>query len=70
MKIEIIFPYHSLKSFNLQEITNSFFTFMLYMEAMSLGITITGVPPYFAMENAENHKVIFYFTLFGRRNVE
>lgn len=26
---------------------------------MLLGIIITGMPPYFAMDNAENHKVSF-----------
>ncbi|XP_066469630.1 cholesterol transporter ABCA5-like [Tiliqua scincoides] len=46
-----------------QEITDSVFTLMLYVEAMSLGITVTGIPPYFAMENAENHKIKAYTQL-------
>lgn len=47
----------TLKSAILQEITDTFFTLELYFKAVLLGIIVTGMPPYFAMENAENHKV-------------
>ncbi|KAL7989592.1 hypothetical protein Chor_012258 [Crotalus horridus] len=39
-----------------QEITDTVFTFVLYFEAVLLGVLVTGMPSYFAMENAENHK--------------
>lgn len=41
----------------LQEFTDTFSTVVLYFGAVLLGIIVTGMPPYFAMDNAENHKV-------------
>ncbi|XP_038613025.1 ATP-binding cassette sub-family A member 5 [Tachyglossus aculeatus] len=40
-----------------QEITDTVFKIELYFEAALLGIIVTAMPPYFAMENAENHKI-------------
>ncbi|KFO26306.1 ATP-binding cassette sub-family A member 5 [Fukomys damarensis] len=39
-----------------QEITDIVFKVELYFQAALLGIIVTAMPPYFAMENAENHK--------------
>ncbi|KAK2111962.1 ATP-binding cassette sub- A member 5 [Saguinus oedipus] len=39
-----------------QEITDIVFKIELYFQAALLGIIVTAMPPYFAMENAENHK--------------
>uniref|UniRef100_A0A670I6R1 Cholesterol transporter ABCA5 n=1 Tax=Podarcis muralis TaxID=64176 RepID=A0A670I6R1_PODMU len=39
------------------------FTLVLYFEAVLLGVIVTGMPPYFAMENAENHKIKVYTQL-------
>lgn len=44
--------------FVFQEITDIVFKVELYFQAALLGIIVTAMPPYFAMENAENHKVI------------
>lgn len=41
-----------------QEITDIVFKVELYFQAALLGIIVTAMPPYFAMENAENHKVM------------
>lgn len=41
-----------------QEITDIVFKIELYFQAALLGIIVTAMPPYFAMENAENHKVM------------
>ena len=41
-----------------QEITDIVFRIELYFQAALLGIIVTAMPPYFAMENAENHKVM------------
>nr|XP_048302071.1 cholesterol transporter ABCA5 isoform X2 [Myodes glareolus] len=46
----------------IQEITDIVFKVELYFQAALLGIIVTAMPPYFAMENAENHKV---FCLIG-----
>ncbi|XP_062976125.1 cholesterol transporter ABCA5 [Elgaria multicarinata webbii] len=46
-----------------QEITDTVFTLVLYFEAVILGVIVTGMPPYFAMENAENHKIKAYTQL-------
>uniref|UniRef100_A0A6J0THA1 Cholesterol transporter ABCA5 isoform X1 n=2 Tax=Pogona vitticeps TaxID=103695 RepID=A0A6J0THA1_9SAUR len=46
-----------------QEITDTVFTLVLYFEALLLGVIVTGMPPYFAMENAENHKIKAYTQL-------
>ncbi|XP_048344338.1 cholesterol transporter ABCA5 isoform X1 [Sphaerodactylus townsendi] len=46
-----------------QEFTDTFSTVVLYFGAVLLGIIITGMPPYFAMENAENHKIKAYTQL-------
>jgi hypothetical protein len=43
--------------FVFQEITDIVFKIELYFQAALLGIIVTAMPPYFAMENAENHKV-------------
>ena len=41
-----------------QEITDIVFKIELYFQAALLGVIVTAMPPYFAMENAENHKVM------------
>ncbi|XP_034268593.1 cholesterol transporter ABCA5-like isoform X1 [Pantherophis guttatus] len=46
-----------------QEITDTVFTIVLYFEAVLLGVLVTGMPSYFAMENAENHKTRAYTQL-------
>uniref|UniRef100_A0A2D4LJI6 Cholesterol transporter ABCA5 n=3 Tax=Micrurus TaxID=8634 RepID=A0A2D4LJI6_9SAUR len=46
-----------------QEITDIVFTLVLYFEAVLLGVLVTGMPSYFAMENAENHKTRAYTQL-------
>ncbi|KAH0629331.1 hypothetical protein JD844_011316 [Phrynosoma platyrhinos] len=46
-----------------QEITDIVSTLVLYIEALLLGVIVTGMPPYFAMENAENHKIKAYTQL-------
>ncbi|XP_045155423.1 cholesterol transporter ABCA5 [Echinops telfairi] len=46
-----------------QEITDIVFKVELYFQAALLGIIVTATPPYFAMENAENHKVKAYTQL-------
>lgn len=40
-----------------QNLPETIFRLEIYFEAVLLGIIITGMPPYFAMDNAENHKV-------------
>lgn len=40
-----------------QDLPDTIFRLEIYFEAVLLGIIITGMPPYFAMDNAENHKV-------------
>lgn len=40
-----------------QNLPDTIFRLEIYFEAVLLGIIITGMPPYFAMDNAENHKV-------------
>ncbi|XP_051851181.1 cholesterol transporter ABCA5 [Antechinus flavipes] len=46
-----------------QEITDIVFRIELYFQAALLGIIVTAMPPYFAMENAENHKIKSYTQL-------
>ncbi|XP_023614814.1 ATP-binding cassette sub-family A member 5 isoform X5 [Myotis lucifugus] len=46
-----------------QEITDIVFKIELYFQATLLGIIVTAMPPYFAMENAENHKIKAYTQL-------
>lgn len=46
-----------------QEITDIVFKIELYFQAALLGIIVTAMPPYFAMENAENHKVMIELKL-------
>lgn len=46
-----------------QEFTDTFSTVVLYFGAVLLGIIVTGMPPYFAMDNAENHKIKAYTQL-------
>ncbi|XP_045426721.1 cholesterol transporter ABCA5 isoform X4 [Pipistrellus kuhlii] len=46
-----------------QEITDIVFKIELYFQATLLGIIATAMPPYFAMENAENHKIRAYTQL-------
>lgn len=41
-----------------QEITDIVFKIELYFQTALLGVIVTAMPPYFAMENAENHKVM------------
>ncbi|XP_060058636.1 cholesterol transporter ABCA5 isoform X3 [Erinaceus europaeus] len=45
------------------EITDIVFKIELYFQAALLGIIVTAMPPYFAMENAENHKIKAYTQL-------
>lgn len=45
--------------FIFQNLPDTIFRLEIYFEAVLLGIIITGMPPYFAMDNAENHKVSF-----------
>lgn len=40
-----------------QDLPDTVFKLEIYFEAVLLGIIVTGMPPYFAMENAENRKV-------------
>uniref|UniRef100_A0A8D1DC90 Cholesterol transporter ABCA5 n=1 Tax=Sus scrofa TaxID=9823 RepID=A0A8D1DC90_PIG len=47
----------------IQEITDIVFRIELYFQAALLGIIVTAMPPYFAMENAENHKIKAYTQL-------
>uniref|UniRef100_A0A674JXH0 Cholesterol transporter ABCA5 n=1 Tax=Terrapene triunguis TaxID=2587831 RepID=A0A674JXH0_9SAUR len=47
----------------IQEIDDTVFRLEAFFQAMLLGIIVTGVPPYFAMENAENHKIKAYTQL-------
>ncbi|XP_069055940.1 cholesterol transporter ABCA5 isoform X1 [Pleurodeles waltl] len=46
-----------------QEITETIFKLELYFQAALLGIIVTGMPPYFAMENADCHKMKAYTQL-------
>ncbi|XP_053425645.1 cholesterol transporter ABCA5 isoform X3 [Nycticebus coucang] len=46
-----------------QEITDIVFKIELYFQTALLGIIVTAMPPYFAMENAENHKIKAYTQL-------
>ncbi|KAB1265912.1 ATP-binding cassette sub-family A member 5 [Camelus dromedarius] len=46
-----------------QEITDIVFRVELYFQAALLGVIVTAMPPYFAMENAENHKIKAYTQL-------
>ncbi|XP_023067719.1 ATP-binding cassette sub-family A member 5 isoform X2 [Piliocolobus tephrosceles] len=46
-----------------KEITDIVFKIELYFQAALLGIIVTAMPPYFAMENAENHKIKAYTQL-------
>ncbi|XP_049715382.1 cholesterol transporter ABCA5 isoform X2 [Elephas maximus indicus] len=46
-----------------QEVTDIVFKIELYFQAALLGIIVTAMPPYFAMENAENHKIKAYTQL-------
>ncbi|KAJ8787003.1 hypothetical protein J1605_023258 [Eschrichtius robustus] len=45
-----------LKNIYACEITDIVFKIELYFQAALLGVIVTAMPPYFAMENAENHK--------------
>uniref|UniRef100_A0A8C3T9R7 Cholesterol transporter ABCA5 n=1 Tax=Chelydra serpentina TaxID=8475 RepID=A0A8C3T9R7_CHESE len=47
----------------IQEIDDTGFRLEAFFQAMLLGIIVTGVAPYFAMENAENHKIKAYTQL-------
>ncbi|XP_069916492.1 cholesterol transporter ABCA5 isoform X4 [Oryctolagus cuniculus] len=46
-----------------QEITDIVFKVELYFQAALLGVIVTAMPPYFAMDNAENHKIKAYTQL-------
>lgn len=46
-----------------QEVTDIVFKVELYFQAALLGIIVTAMPPYFAMENAEIHKIKAYTQL-------
>lgn len=43
--------------FVFQDLPDTVFKLEIYFEAVLLGIIVTGMPPYFAMENAENRRV-------------
>uniref|UniRef100_A0A8C3KJ69 Cholesterol transporter ABCA5 n=1 Tax=Calidris pygmaea TaxID=425635 RepID=A0A8C3KJ69_9CHAR len=45
------------------QVSKTIFRLEIYFEAVLLGIIITGMPPYFAMDNAENHKIKAYTQL-------
>ncbi|XP_012517680.1 PREDICTED: ATP-binding cassette sub-family A member 5 [Propithecus coquereli] len=45
------------------EITDIVFKIELYFQTALLGVIVTAMPPYFAMENAENHKIKAYTQL-------
>ncbi|XP_068769447.1 cholesterol transporter ABCA5 isoform X2 [Struthio camelus] len=47
----------------IQDAPDTVFKLELYFQAVLLGIIVTGMPPYFAMENAENHKIKAYTQL-------
>ncbi|XP_019349796.1 cholesterol transporter ABCA5 [Alligator mississippiensis] len=47
----------------IQETVDAVFKLELYFEAVLLGIIVTGIPPYFAMDNAENQKIKAYTQL-------
>ncbi|NXK49651.1 ABCA5 protein, partial [Chauna torquata] len=47
----------------IQDLPDTVFKLEIYFEAVLLGIIVTGMPPYFAMENAENHKIKAYTQL-------
>uniref|UniRef100_A0A8C4VXT6 ATP binding cassette subfamily A member 5 n=1 Tax=Gopherus evgoodei TaxID=1825980 RepID=A0A8C4VXT6_9SAUR len=47
----------------IQQIDDTVFRLEDFFQVMLLGIIVTGVPPYFAMENAENHKIKAYTQL-------
>uniref|UniRef100_A0A5F9CAQ0 Cholesterol transporter ABCA5 n=1 Tax=Oryctolagus cuniculus TaxID=9986 RepID=A0A5F9CAQ0_RABIT len=46
-----------------KEITDIVFKVELYFQAALLGVIVTAMPPYFAMDNAENHKIKAYTQL-------
>ncbi|OXB75592.1 UNVERIFIED_CONTAM: hypothetical protein H355_015708 [Colinus virginianus] len=46
-----------------QDLPDTVFKLEIYFEAVLLGIIVTGMPPYFAMENAENRKLRAYTQL-------
>ncbi|XP_058904342.1 cholesterol transporter ABCA5 isoform X1 [Kogia breviceps] len=46
-----------------QGITDIVLKIELYFQAALLGVIVTAMPPYFAMENAENHKIKAYTQL-------
>ncbi|XP_042688868.1 cholesterol transporter ABCA5 [Centrocercus urophasianus] len=46
-----------------QDLPDTVFKLEIYFEAVLLGIIVTGMPPYFAMENAENRRLRAYTQL-------
>ncbi|NXD10076.1 ABCA5 protein, partial [Nothocercus nigrocapillus] len=46
-----------------QDAPDTVFKLELYFQSVLLGIIVTGMPPYFAMENTENHKIKAYTQL-------
>ncbi|XP_010131445.1 PREDICTED: ATP-binding cassette sub-family A member 5-like, partial [Buceros rhinoceros silvestris] len=46
-----------------QNLPDTILRLEIYFEAVLLGIIVTGMPPYFAMDNAENHKIKAYMQL-------
>ncbi|XP_078240467.1 cholesterol transporter ABCA5 [Pogona vitticeps] len=46
-----------------QRITDRGFMTVLVVQGLTLGVTITGMPSYFTMENAENHRIKAYTQL-------
>ncbi|KAB0403976.1 hypothetical protein E2I00_018521 [Balaenoptera physalus] len=57
------FHFLTLKRESKSEITDIVFKIELYFQAALLGVIVTAMPPYFAMENAENHKIKAYTQL-------
>uniref|UniRef100_A0A8C5SLX9 ABC transporter domain-containing protein n=1 Tax=Laticauda laticaudata TaxID=8630 RepID=A0A8C5SLX9_LATLA len=47
----------------IQEITDRSFIMAMIVQCLTVGVTMTGLPSYFTMENAENHRIKAYTQL-------
>uniref|UniRef100_A0A670I3G7 Cholesterol transporter ABCA5 n=1 Tax=Podarcis muralis TaxID=64176 RepID=A0A670I3G7_PODMU len=54
---------HVWSSSFFQKITDRGFIMVLVVQALTVGVTITGLPSYFSMDNAENHRIKAYTQL-------
>ncbi|KAJ7318022.1 hypothetical protein JRQ81_004184 [Phrynocephalus forsythii] len=54
---------HTWSSSFFQRITDRGFVTVLVVQGLTLGVTISGMPSYFTMENAENHRIKAYTQL-------